>query len=549
MNQDEKIFLAETKREIMYPFTNFKELIDYRIEKAGDIPIYSYTGEDGSLVTVMPAEYKRQYQAMSTWIYEQGFHRQNIAILAENSYAWVLTMQSIVCSNNVVLLLDKTMEIEHLANLLQTGEGKAIFYNNATKEKAISLNEKFNIPIYPIDNPEIYISEGRKLLDAGKTECINQKLDGKAMAFIMFTSGTTGVSKGVMLSQYNLIASITGASEMLDISGKQVYVLPFNHIYGVGSSHLCAVFLGTTLYINTNMRNLFKDFMEQKPRLLIVVPLIIELMYDQLWKQIRKSGMKEKVLEMIEENDRKGNVTPEEKREMFKDILALFGGKLERMVSGGAPLQAKFFKGFSDFGITIYEGYGITECSPVLSVNCEKLCKAGSVGKVVAGSAISIENPDADGMGEICAKGDNVMLGYFNMPEQTKEAMKDGWFHTGDKGWMDSEGYIYITGRLKNLIILSNGENVSPEEIEQKLYEIEAIREVIVYEKDNKIAAQIFLNEDYLKLQGWTDGEQRVRDAITALNRTVPPYKIISIVEFRDTPFERTSSNKIKRVL
>ncbi len=528
--------------------TTYRGLVDYRLKNYPDVPMYTYTDfRTGERTSVSSKEFKVQLDAVSTWIYEKGYNKDNIAIMGDNSYQWILAMEAIVSSNNVVILLDKSMETSILSELIDRSESKAIFYSRANEEKAKVLAQTAGIPMYCIDDNETYIAEGKLLIANGKTACLEQELDENALAVIMYTSGTTGDRKGVMLSQKNLISNAICLTEQTDLSGNQVYFLPLNHIYGLSASHLSALLTGNTLHINLNLRYMYKDMMDEKPEIIFLVPLFIERMYAMMWKNIDEAGKREKIQAMIEENNRKGNVTAAEKREMFKDEIALFGGKLSRIVSGGAPLTGQYYEGFKAFGIEILEGYGITECAPVLSVNRNELNKPGSVGRVLCGVECQIENPDSNGDGEICVKGPNVMLGYHKMEKETAEAMKGGWFHTGDKGYLDEDGYIVITGRIKNLIILSNGENISPEEIEKELYNFEAIQEVIVYAKNQEIVAQVYMNQDYMALHNIVDGEQLIRDYIYGVNLKMQVYKRIHKIEFRSEPFERTSSNKIKR--
>ena len=288
------------------------------------------------------------------------------------------------------------------------------------------------------------------------------------------------------------------------------------------------------------------DIREARPELLILVPLFLETMYNSIWKGLRAKGIESQIKALIDKNNAEG-VSDEAKREMFKDILAAFGGRLTRIVSGGAPLNIRLYEGFKDFGIEVINGYGITETSPVLGINRMELNKPESVGMLVAGEEVKIDNPDENGDGEICARSTSVMLGYYKDEARTAEALRDGWFYTGDKGFLDEDDYIHINGRIKNLIILANGENVSPEELEGMLYENEAVMEVLVYEKDGKITAEILPDEDYLKRNSIEDGEAYIRKFISDLNRELAVYKRIGTVVFRDTPFERTSSKKIKR--
>ncbi|MBQ2048388.1 MAG: AMP-binding protein, partial [Schwartzia sp.] len=297
----------------------------------------------------------------------------------------------------------------------------------------------------------------------------------------------------------------------------------------------------------TNMMN---DILAGKPEILFIVPLFVQTLYNAFRKFLKAKGLADKIDAMIAENNRKGNVTAAEKRAMFAEVLTFFGGRLSRIVSGGAPLDMESCNGFADFGITVLNGYGITECSPVLAVNPVVNNKPESVGKVIKSLEVKIENPDENGYGEICAKGSSIMLGYYKNDAENAKSLIDGWFHTGDKGWMDDEDYLYICGRIKNLIILANGENVSPEEIEGFIYQqIKAVAEVVVYDKNGHITAQIFKNDDYIQENGIEDAENYIRDAISALNLKLAIYKRIAEVEFRDTPFDKTTSKKIKRRL
>lgn len=543
----EKMFYGSIPSEQDDVITSFKSLRKMRINEYADVPVYSWLDyKTGQISNVMPAELEQSVNHLGTFIYEKGYHNQKIGILAENSYEWVLSMQAIVDSGNIVLLLDKGLETERLSEQLDDADCVALFTDSVHYSTAQILCDYKNRSIFSFDSLDEYLEEGKKLIEEGKDECLNLKIDDKAISFIMFTSGTTGKSKGVMLTQFNLFFNINRGRELLKFPGKQVYVLPFNHIFGLGSAQLFTLLGGDTLHICKNLRRMFVDFEAFKPEVLMMVPMFINLLHDKIWAGIRQAGDEQKVLDLFEECDAK-NLSLAERRQIFKDYLAPLGGEVTGIVSGGAALGEKTVKEFANFGITICEGYGITECSPVLAVNASDKVKPGSVGRIIAGMEVMIDQPDSEGNGEICAKGPTLSQGYYKMPDKTAESFVDGWFHTGDKGYMDEDYYLYIVGRYKNLIILSNGENVSPEEIESLLYQNELIKEVVVYEKENAIHAMIFINKEYVETKNIEEPEDRIREFIDSVNQKLAIYKRISVVEFTDTPFEKTSTQKIKR--
>ena len=521
---------------------SYRELMEYRKRKAPDVPVYRAKNHNtGEEICIYPGEYERQVDGLSAWLAGRGYRRTHIAILGENSYEWILLMFGVICSDNVVVTLDKGLEYRTLDSLVERSGSRVLFYSKEHEEKALRLKEKHGLETCLLSDVRDFAAEG---LAGGEPERI--ETDPDAMAILMYTSGTTGPSKGVMLSQRNVISNLTAGACHSDFSGDTVYLLPLNHIYGLSSGIILAYYTGCTTTINLNMRRMMEDILEARPQILVLVPLFLETMYDSLWKGIRAKGMEEAVRGLIGKN-RAAAVSNEARREMFKDILASLGGRLTRIISGGAPLSDRLYEGFKDFGIEVINGYGITETSPILSINRLDLNKPESVGYILAGEEVKISDPDEAGDGEICVRGPNVMLGYYRDEERTREAIRDGWFHTGDKGFLDEDDYVHINGRIKNLIILSNGENVSPEELEGMLSENEAVQEVLVYEKDGRITAEILPNQEFLSRSGIEDGEAYVRQYISDLNRDLAVYKRIGTVLFRDTPFERTASKKIIR--
>ena len=533
------------KRDILansITLNSYRELMEYRMKNAPDVPLFRTKNRStGEEICVFPEEFSKQTDALGAWLADKGYRRTHIAVLGENSYQWVLLMFAIICSDNVLVTIDKGLEFKTMQSIIGRSGSRVLFYSKGYEEYAARLKEQYGLEAFLLDEADRYAAERSA---SGEVEKIST--DPDTMAILMYTSGTTGPSKGVMLSQRNTMNNLSSVFKQSDFSGDTVYVLPLNHIYGLVPALLVPFIYGNTVTINQNLRYMMQDIGEARPQILILVPLFLETMHNSLWKGIRAKGLEDQVTKLIEENRARG-ATNEEKREMFKDILAPFGGRLTRIVSGGAPLNIRLYEGFRDFGIEVLNGYGITETSPVLAVNTIARNRPESVGLIVAGEEVRINDPDASGDGEICVRGTNVMLGYYKDEERTTQALRDGWFFTGDKGFLDEDDYIHINGRIKNLIILSNGENVSPEELEEMLYQNDAVLETLVYEKDGKIAAELFLDADYLSRSGIEDGETSVRNYIADLNKELAVYKRIGTVLFRDTPFERTSSKKIKR--
>ncbi len=523
---------------------DYRTVILNRIKEVPEVPMFSFTeNENGQKREVFPDAFLHTIDNLGRWFSKQGCKRSHIAILGDNSYEWILTMFAVIMSDNVLVTLDKGLELPSLDFIVKKSRSSVLFYSKVFAEKAEALAKAYDLVLYRLEDIEKYAAQGESLPDTGAIET-----DPDAPAILMYTSGTTGEPKGVMLSQRNTVGNIHYAAMNTDFTGNSVYLLPLNHIYGLGSALLITIISNNTVTVNSNMRYMMSDIQAAKPDILFIVPLFVQTLYAGFRRFLKAKGVDAMIDTMIEENRQKGNVSDEEKREMFADVLAFFGGRLTRIVSGGAPLDMDSYRGFRDLGITVLNGYGITECSPVLAVNPIDNNIPESVGKVIPSLEIRIEDPDEDGYGEICAKGPTVMLGYFENEEENKKALTDGWFHTGDKGWIDDEDHLYVCGRIKNLIILANGENVSPEEIESMIYQkIKAVGEVVVYDKNSKITAQVFINEDYVRENGIDDPQQTVKDGIYNLNLKLAVYKRINEVEFRDTPFEKTTSKKIKR--
>ncbi len=546
---DIKTYASVPRRKPSLGLDNFRTMLEKMCSDRPKVPLYTfldYASNEQS--TIMPKDFLSAVEGVGTWLYEYGKKRKVIGILGSNSYEWLLTFYGAQYCSCIVLLLDKTASEDILKDQITRSGCQDVFYSSDLSKTVEHLAEELNLKLYPFEKINEYSKEGREMINQGKKACLDDEINSEDVAVIMYTSGTTGISKGVMLSSKNLLMNCECVKDLVDTCKDQVHILPLNHIYAI-LTQLLALVSGKSLHICLNMRRMTTDFQVAKPEILFLVPMIIKNLYGAVWQVIRKAGDEEKVKKMISDNKEKGNVSYEQRREMFAPYLTIFGGRLKSIISGGAPIDMQVIKGFEDFGIPIQEGYGITECSPVLAVNPDENIKQGTVGLALPGHEIMIENPNEKGIGEICAKGPSVMLGYYNMEEETAKALKNGWFHTGDLGFLDEDDYLTITGRIKNLIILSNGENISAEELEAKLYYCKAIAEVVVYEKEDKIAAMIYLDKDFITTNKIADGQEYVRNFVNEYNKTASTTKKINELSFRDEPFEKTATQKIKRIL
>ena len=478
-----------------------------------------------------------------TALYAMNLRNTKIAVLGSNSYQWILSYFSIVMGGNTVVPLDKELSAKELSTIIQESKCKAIIYDdnysdvieeikkqNTHLEKYMNMNEE-----------EVYIEKGKQCTDARK-EFIHCKINPSDLASIVYTSGTTGKSKGVMLTHYNIVSNAIDASKFVEFSDTAMLVLPLHHMFSIVASLLVPLTQGVPIYINTSLKRLQNDFKIAKPQNMALVPLFVENLHKKIWDGIKEQNKTTLVKTLIVISNCLLKVGIDLRRVLFKKILSVFGGNLDLLICGGAMLDEKYIKEFRAFGINLLNGYGITECSPVVSVNRNNHYKDGSVGQVLPGFDIKI-----DSTGEILVKGNSVMKGYYNNDNETNLVFKDDWFKTGDLGYIDKESFLYITGRVKNLIILANGKNVSPEELEIKLMTISGIKEVLVYSDKSKILAQIYPDHEYMSEEGIEDVEGYLKEQIDIFNKNIASYKQISSIKLRDTEFNKTTTKKIKR--
>lgn len=503
---------------------NLKELVNLRKDMANKIA-FRYKKKK-EIVEITASRFENEIEYLGTYLYSQKIKDSKVALIGENSYEWILSYFAAVCGGNVIVPIDKELSNEDIADLIKQSGASALIYADTYSDVA---EEQKHLQCFNTKEFDTYISNGKSLVNDGNKDFINYKTDNKKLCSVIYTSGTTGKPKGVMLCQKNLTADIIGACENVHIAGSSMLTLPLHHTFAFSTSVLSMLLKGVTISINSSLRSFEKDLKEFKPQNMFLVPLYVEAMYKNIWNKAEKQGKAKVLKATLKVSNILRKIGIDIRRKAFCNIIAELGGNLDLIVSGGAPINEKYIKFFESIGITVLNGYGITECSPVVAVNRNKDARVNSVGLILSCNQIKIQD------GEILVKGENVMLGYDNDKKATTEAFDGEWFKTGDLGYV-KDNYLYITGRKKNLIILSNGKNVSPEEIEEKIQLIENVIEVLVYAENGCITAEIY-----------AENTDNIQSEINELNKTLPTYKQIAKVKFKECEFDKTTTKKIKR--
>lgn len=537
-----------------------------------DIAIsYKEHYSDKEVKRVSFTQWRDDVRSIGTELIARGLREKTIALIGENSYGWCCSFFAIMAIGSVVVPVDKDLNIDDIKGIIDTTESEALIFGKASEDKISEIlsnkgfstvSKLFSIAdsskiadIQEVTSLNSLIIAGAKRYADGDNSYYDYKIDTNKLASIVFTSGTTGKGKGVMLSQANIGLDMTLGMYNFDITKKTLHVLPPHHTFGSTVNYVGHLSQGCEVYISSGIKHVSDEIREQQPTHLILVPAFLEVMNKKIWAAARKGGKEGLLKGMMALSNFLRKFGIDIRRKLFKSVLTPFGGKLEMIICGGAKLDEDIIRTFDSIGITVLNGYGITECSPLISANRNKYQKPGSVGTPILACRVKIDNPDENGEGEICVKGPNVMLGYFNNPEATAEAFdKDGYFHTGDYGRLDEEGWIYITGRKKNLIILSNGKNIYPEELEAEIQKIEGVSEVVVYAGESKvqkdkitIVAEIYPDFDLLKARGVENPQSYFDDQVKLINSKLPVYKAIKRVKLRDTEFQKNTSRKIVR--
>lgn len=519
---------------------NFRELADGCLRDNPDGTAFRWLDKT-DIKEKTYREFRSDINALGTYFWYNGLKKSRIAVIGENSYEWILTYYATVIGGGVIVPVDRDLKTESIINVLKDSGAKALIYTDSYNGIIEDVKKGAGVKIINRSEISALIAEGNELLEKGKDKYLKTEINEREMSTIIYTSGTTGKPKGVMLCQQSIMEDSWQAAQNVKISGASMLVLPIHHTFGFTAGVAAVMFFRMPICINKSLRTFMTDMQVFKPDNMFVVPMFVEAMHKKIWKTIADKKMTAIVKGLLKTSNALRRIGIDRRKQLFKQIHESFGGNLSVIISGGAALDPIYVKEFEDFGITLLNGYGITECSPVVAVNCNNGVdknKAGSVGLVMPGTRVKIVDEDENGCGEVCVSSDIVMLGYYNNKEATAEVMEDGWFNTGDLGYLDDENYLYISGRKKNLIILNNGKNIYPEELEELILRIPDAIEAVVYCEDETITAEIY-----------TENPVAVQHAIKVLNRGLPVYKVIKNVKFRSTEFEKTTTKKIKRAL
>lgn len=518
---------------------DFREMVDFCAENYADNPAFSFRRGKDSVKTVSYVRFRRDVSKLCAAFADMGLAGKHIAVVGENSYEWILTYFASVCLGGTIVPLDKELSASELSCLIQRSRCAAVVFSKSYSSKIQSALDGIS-GIDAIPAAEI-MSLAEETEDGGAYA--SAKVTADMTAAIVFTSGTTGDSKGVVLSHRNLVSNALSAADAVQPYKKCLLILPAHHTFGLVASIFTPMIKGCEVYISSGVRRLTRDIAFFKPQVLVVVPVMAETIYKKLWVSAENDGQAEKMCRGLKISRFLRRFGIDVRRKLFKPVIDSLGGELEGIVCGGASVDSECAAGFTNMGIEFLAGYGITECSPVVCVNRVKTNCIGSVGSALACNEIRITNTDENGVGDVEVRGTNVMRGYLDDEKATRQAFDGEWFKTGDLGRLDKKGNLFLAGRKKNLIILSNGKNVSPEELENRLLRSECIGEVVVYESGGKITAEIFPDKEYTA----QDAEEEINRAVNELNKTVPAYKNIEKVIIRATEFPKTTTMKIKR--
>ncbi|MBR3673803.1 MAG: AMP-binding protein [Clostridia bacterium] len=542
---------------------NIKEMLINSAEKYGDNVAYKIDDKN-----ITYKEVKNNVDSLGTALINKGLQGKRIAVIGQNSYNWEIAYLSIVCGTGVVVPLDKMLPEKELESLIKRSEVEAIFFDEKFEEVLEKISKKND------NNLKLLISMGERkkektllqkdLIETGKQlvlngnkEFINSKINDDKMNILLFTSGTTSKSKAVMLSHKNICSNIDAIGKTLNVDENDSFlsILPLHHVFECTVGFLFPLSVGARIVFGRGLKHIAQDLKDNQISVLLCVPAI----YENLYKNIRKKFEKEGHLELLEELEEKAqNYSMQERRKIFKQIHESIDNNTKLLISGAAALDPEVEKTFRIWGFNLVQGYGLTEASPVISVESEENYRLSSIGKALPGIEAKIDNPDIDGMGELIVKGDNVMLGYLNDDEATKKVIKDGWLYTGDLAKIDEDGFIYICGRKKSVIVLKNGKNIFPEEMEKLVNKIEGVRESFIFGKTtNKTKGDIKLNveivydknevQDIYKITTIDEIYEKFHEKIKQVNSTIPSYKAIKGIVFSEEPLIKTSTNKIKR--
>ena len=553
----------------MLVVTDLKDMLNKTRELYGDKPGYKIKIGKGQYKTYTHNEIRDMINYLGTALINLGLKGKRIGVIGENRYEWELAYLSVVCGVGIVVPMDKSLPANELEEVIERSEVEAIFYSKKYEEviKKIKYKKKNKLKHLISMDTDIHeegiysekelIEKGKEMVDSGNREYINAKINPEEMRIMLFTSGTTSKSKVVALSHKNLVSNVMDYASVVDVDSNDriLSFLPLHHVYECTVGMLVSLYVGAERSFCDGIRHIMENLNEYKITYAAFVPAIYEIMYKNIWKMIQKEDKIEETKKLMQEYKDK---SMEEKKKAFKEIHDMYGGCIKLFISGAAALDKEVIETFRNWGINLCQAYGLTETSPIIGIETNEHHRVGSIGRPIPHVEARIDEADDDGVGELVVKGPNVMLGYYNNKKATDSVMEDGWFHTGDLARIDEDGYIFICGRKKSVIVLKNGKNIYPEEMEGLVNKIEGVKESFIFgkqqtdDKDNiKIHVKIIFDKEIMKEAYKVENEEDIykvlAEKIKEVNSVMPKYKAIRGILVSEEPLVKTTTGKIKR--
>lgn len=557
--------------EGLYEYIEISDLKDM-LQKSGDLygdNIAYKIKRNGEYITFSHKEIRKMINGLGTSLINMGLKGKRIAVIGENRYEWEIAYLAIACGTGIVVPLDKSLPENELRNLIERSGIEAIFYTKKYEDSLIKMKHECIGKLKHLINMDLdmhtdgiysemeLVQYGKNLVEDGNRDFVDAKIDAEKMGVMLFTSGTTSASKIVALSHKNICSNLMDIASVLDINDQDVFLsfLPLHHVFECTVGFLFSLYKGAQTVFADGIRHIVENMNEYHVTVMASVPAIYERIFKMISKQLENKNLRENILKLEEEH--KGS-SMEEKKKAFAEIHEMLGGNVRLLISGAASLDPTIEEKYRKLGLNMVQGYGLTETSPVVAVGNKVFNRVGSVGKTVPHVKAKIVNADKDGMGELVVSGPSIMLEYYQNEEATKDALRDGWFYTGDLAKIDDDGYIFICGRKKSVIVLKNGKNIFPEEMENLLNRIEGVEESFVYgmpisedPNDLKIFAEVVYNEDIVMKAYKVEDFDGIYDAIfqkvKEINKTMPPYKAIRGITLTKESLIKTTTGKIKR--
>ena len=552
-------------------YTDLTEMLQKSGEEVGDRPAYIFkTEEKGKFREITHSEFREEINDLGTKLLDLGLKNKRIAVISENRYEWAVDYLAVATGVGVIVPLDKSLPNNEIESLIKRSEVEAIFYSKKYDEVMNKIKEQNETNLKYIISMDLEKEEngiksqkelaeqGKALIDNGNRDFLDAKIDNEKMGIMLFTSGTTAMSKAVMLSHKNICSNLADIASVIKVTEKDRFLsfLPLHHTFECTVGFLYPISVGGAICFCDGIRHIAENIKEYKITAMISVPILFESMYKKVMKGIEKKGKLETVKKGMKISQFLLKFGIDIRKQLFKEIHQTLGEDARLFVSGGAALDPETEKGFNAMGFTMYQGYGLTESSPVIAAEDDKYQRIGSIGKAFPSIEAKIINPDEDGIGELVAKGPSIMLGYYNNEEATKETLEGEWLHTGDLARIDKDGYIFISGRKKFVIVLKNGKNIFPEELETLVNKIEGVKESFVYGRpeddgDYKICAKLVYDPEVVKEKYGTTDEKELKDIlwkeVKKVNKEMPAYKYIRDISVTDKELIKTTTQKTKR--